>query len=74
VLTRIDTGSLKRDHPIAWRALRITHGQFVGAPDKRDWTAGLIALQAATGPAASAEETAIPEDLKAQLRELGYMN
>jgi arylsulfatase A-like enzyme len=66
---------LDERHPIALRALRIALGQFIGNPDKRHWARGLVASQAApAGPAAAEEETAIPDDLKDQLRQLGYMN
>ncbi len=67
-------GDVDERYPIVLRALRIALGQFIGAPDKHTWPAGQIAVQAPPGPAATEEETAIPDDLKDQLRQLGYMN
>jgi arylsulfatase A-like enzyme len=61
-------------HPVALRALRVTLGQFIGAPDKREWAANRTVAQAVAAPAAGDEEAPIPEDLKDQLRQLGYMN
>ncbi len=61
-------------HPIALRALRIALGQFIAAPDKAAWTSGQIAAQVVIKPEAEEDMVeALPEDLKAQLRQLGYM-
>jgi choline-sulfatase len=61
-------------YPIALRALRIHLGQFIGAPDKSAWASDKIAAQAAAKPEAAEDKAEqIPEDLKAQLRQLGYM-
>jgi len=61
-------------YPIALRALRIALGQFIAAPDKAAWTSGKIAAQAAAKPQAAEDKTEeIPEELKAQLKQLGYM-
>jgi arylsulfatase A-like enzyme len=59
-------------YPLALRALRISLGQFIGAPSKTNWKADEIALKAVTSPPES-ENTEVPDDLKAQLRALGYM-
>ena len=61
-------------YPIALRALRIALGQFIAAPDKAAWTSGQIASQIVIKPEADEDKIeALPEDLKAQLRQLGYM-
>jgi arylsulfatase A-like enzyme len=61
-------------YPLALRALRISLGQFIGAPDKAAWASNEIAAQAAAKPDAAEDKAEeIPEDLKAQLRQLGYM-
>jgi choline-sulfatase len=61
-------------YPVALRAMRILLSQFVGAPDKADWSSGKIASQVIVKPDAAEDKTDnIPEDLKAQLRQLGYM-
>ena len=61
-------------YPIALRALRIALGQFIAAPDKADWTSGKIASQIVIKPEAEEDKIeSLPEDLKAQLRQLGYM-
>ena len=61
-------------YPIALRALRIALGQFIAAPDKAAWTSGQIASQIIIKPEADEDKIeALPEDLKAQLRQLGYM-
>jgi choline-sulfatase len=61
-------------YPLALRALRISLGQFIGAPDKAKWTDGDIAMASVSKPkAGKADEAEVPEDLKAQLRALGYM-
>lgn len=61
-------------YPIAVRALRIALGQFIGAPDKSAWASGKIAAQAAAKPQGAEDKAEqIPEELKAQLRQLGYM-
>lgn len=59
--------------PLALRALRISLGQFIGAPNKANWMRNEIAVQAVSPSAAESETTEVPEDLKAQLRALGYM-
>jgi choline-sulfatase len=60
-------------YPLAVRALRIALGQFIGAPEKRGWMSDTIGSQTVGKPAAKKVETEVPEDLKAQLRALGYM-
>jgi len=61
-------------YPIALRALRILLSQFIAAPDKAAWASGEIAAQAAVRPEAAEDKAdQIPEDLKAQLKQLGYM-
>jgi hypothetical protein len=59
-------------YPLALRALRIALGQFIGAPDKRVWQGAELALHA-VAPKAASESAEVPEDLKNQLRALGYM-
>jgi hypothetical protein len=60
-------------YPLALRALRIALGQFIGAPDKRHWNSQLVAAQVVGKPKAREEEADMPEDLRQQLRALGYM-
>ncbi|MCU0663111.1 MAG: sulfatase, partial [Myxococcota bacterium] len=60
-------------YPIALRALRILHGQFVGAPDKLAWLSDQIGAQVVGGNKAEEEKAEVPDDLKAQLKALGYM-
>lgn len=61
-------------YPIALRALRIALGQFIAAPDKANWTSGKIAAQIVVKPEADEDKIEnLPEDLKAQLKQLGYM-
>ena len=61
-------------YPIALRALRIALGQFIAAPEKANWTSGKIAAQIVVKPEADEDKIeSLPEDLKAQLRQLGYM-
>lgn len=60
-------------YPIALRALRILHGQFVGAPDKAAWLSDQISAQVVGGNKAQEEKAEVPDDLKAQLKALGYM-
>ncbi|MBW2278865.1 MAG: sulfatase [Deltaproteobacteria bacterium] len=60
-------------YPIALRALRILLGQFIGSPNKHRWSSGDVAAQVVGRPEADEESTEVPEDLKQQLRELGYM-
>jgi hypothetical protein len=53
-------------------ALRIALGQFIAAPRKTDWRSPELALHAVS--AKTQTETAeVPEDLRDQLRALGYM-
>lgn len=59
-------------YPSALRALRIALGQFIGAPNKADWKKNAIAMQTVS-PTVESETTDVPDDLKAQLRALGYM-
>jgi choline-sulfatase len=60
-------------YPLAARALRIALGQFIGAPQKGSWAAGALAQEIVSRPEAQGEKTEVPEDLKVQLRALGYM-
>ncbi|MCP4606839.1 MAG: sulfatase [Proteobacteria bacterium] len=60
-------------YPLALRALRIALGQFIAAPDKRNWTSGQIAGQIVGAPKTHDEQAEMPEDLKQQLRALGYI-
>jgi choline-sulfatase len=60
-------------YPLALRALRIALGQFIGAPDKRHWNSQMVAAQVVGKPKAREEEAEMPEDLRQQLRALGYM-
>jgi arylsulfatase A-like enzyme len=60
-------------YPVALRALRIMLGQFIGAPDKQRWASPDVAAEVVSRPEADEERTDLPEDLKKQLRELGYM-
>jgi arylsulfatase A-like enzyme len=60
-------------YPLALRALRIALGQFIGAPDKHNWNSQLVATQVVGQPKARDEQADMPEDLKQQLRALGYM-
>jgi arylsulfatase A-like enzyme len=60
-------------YPLALRALRIALGQFIGAPDKRHWNSQMVAAQVVGKPKAREEEAEMPEDLREQLRALGYM-
>ena len=59
-------------YPAALRALRISLGQFIGAPNKTAWRSNEIAVQMVTS-AAESETAEVPDDLKDQLRALGYM-
>ncbi len=59
-------------YPLALRALRISLGQFIGAPGKREWRAPELALHLVSSKAQS-ETAEVPDDLKSQLRALGYM-
>jgi choline-sulfatase len=61
-------------YPLALRALRIALGQFIGAPDKHNWASGTLAAYVAEAPKGQSEEADMPEDLKQQLRALGYIN
>ncbi|MDJ0763564.1 MAG: sulfatase [Myxococcota bacterium] len=60
-------------YPLALRAMRIALGQFIAAPDKLAWTGPEIASEVVGAPKPQAEEANMPEDLKQQLRALGYM-
>jgi hypothetical protein len=61
-------------YPIARRALRISLGQFIGAPDKSQWMSGRIKADVVGKPESEEEKNEnIPEDLKQQLQQLGYM-
>ncbi len=61
-------------NPIALRALRISLGQFIAAPDKANWSSGQVASQVVGKPKGDEDKMEnIPEDLKDQLRQLGYM-
>lgn len=60
-------------YPLALRALRIALGQFIGTPEKGAWLSDQLAVQVVTPPKQQAEQADVPEDLKAQLRALGYM-
>ena len=61
-------------YPIALRALRILLGQFIAAPDKSDWLSNKIAADIVTKPKGKEDKNEnLPEDLKDQLRQLGYM-
>ena len=55
------------------RALRIALGQFIGSPDKASWASEAVAADVVTAPEAEDEKTEVPDDLRAQLRALGYM-
>ena len=61
-------------YPLALRALRIALGQFIAAPDKHDWASGQLADQVVSTPKPNTEQADMPEDLKQQLRALGYMH
>ena len=61
-------------YPMARRAMRIALGQFIGAPDKARWMNGQIKADVVVKPEAKEEKNEnIPEELKEQLRQLGYM-
>ncbi|MBN2715349.1 MAG: sulfatase [Deltaproteobacteria bacterium] len=61
-------------YPLARRAMRIALGQFIGAPDKSKWMNGQIQADVVVKPEAKEEKNEnIPEELKEQLRQLGYM-
>lgn len=61
-------------YPLARRALRIALGQFIGAPNKADWRSGQIKADVVVKPESKEDKNEnIPEDLKQQLRQLGYM-
>ena len=61
-------------HPIALRALRIALGQFIAAPDKASWMSGQLASEVVGKPKTEEDQMEnLPEDLKDQLRQLGYM-
>ena len=60
-------------YPVALRALRIALGQFIAAPDKHAWASAQVAAQVVGRPEADEEQTEVPDDLKEQLRALGYM-
>ncbi len=59
-------------YPLALRALRIALGQFIAAPNKREWQSRELALHAVS-PKSQSETAEVPEDLRDQLRALGYM-
>ncbi len=60
-------------YPLALRALRIALGQFIAAPDKHNWSSGQLSALAVASPKPDDEQAEMPEDLKQQLRALGYM-
>ncbi len=60
-------------YPLALRALRIALGQFIAAPDKHDWASSKLAATVVAAPKAKDEQADMPEDLKRQLRALGYI-
>ncbi len=61
-------------YPLARRAMRIALGQFIGSPDKFRWFDGQIKADVVVKPEAREEKNEnIPEELKEQLRQLGYM-
>ncbi|MBN2525917.1 MAG: sulfatase [Deltaproteobacteria bacterium] len=61
-------------YPLARRAMRIALGQFIGAPDKAGWMKGQIHADVVVKPEAKEEKNEnIPDELKEQLRQLGYM-
>ena len=61
-------------YPLARRAMRIALGQFIGAPDKSKWMQGQIEADVVVKPEAKEDKNEnIPEELKEQLRQLGYM-
>lgn len=61
-------------YPLARRAMRIALGQFIGAPDKGAWMSGQIKADVVVKPESKEDSNEnIPEDLKQQLRQLGYM-
>ena len=61
-------------YPLARRAMRIALGQFIGSPDKSRWFDGQIKADVVVKPEAREEKNEnIPEELKEQLRQLGYM-
>ena len=61
-------------YPIALRALRIALGQFIAAPDKTVWYTDQVAAEVVGKPSAEEDKMeVIPDDLKDQLRQLGYM-
>jgi arylsulfatase A-like enzyme len=61
------------ESPIALRAARILLGQFLGAPNKGNWTAAAVAETTVARPQPQAEEAEMTPELCAQLRALGYM-
>lgn len=68
-----ETTDAEEKYPLALRALRIHLGQFIGAPQKGRWASGALAQEVVSRPEARNEKTEVPEDLKSQLRALGYM-
>ncbi|MBN2801520.1 MAG: sulfatase [Deltaproteobacteria bacterium] len=61
-------------YPVARRALRISLGQFIGAPDKSQWMSSRIKADVVGKPESEEEKNEnIPDDLKQQLQQLGYM-
>ena len=61
-------------YPVALRALRTCLGQFIAAPDKSSWSSGAVAAEIVGKPQAEEDKMEnIPDDLKDQLRQLGYM-
>lgn len=61
-------------YPIALRGMRIALGQFIGAPDKTNWFSNAVAGDIVAKPkAVESKNEDIPDDLKQQLRELGYL-
>jgi arylsulfatase A-like enzyme len=69
-----EKSDVDEQYPVALRALRTALGQFIGAPDKSAWSSGQLASQVVGKPEAGEDKMeAIPDDLKDQLRQLGYM-
>jgi arylsulfatase A-like enzyme len=60
-------------YPLALRALRIALGQFIAAPEKHNWRSPQVASQVVGRPITQEKKADVPEDLKEQLRALGYM-
>lgn len=63
------------ENPLALRAARIALGQFLGAPNKRNWLASAVGgVSVGSGGAPAEEEAEMTPELCQQLRALGYMD